>query len=278
MPHGRFAPSPTGPLHLGNLRTAIIAQQLAFTDERGSFLIRMEDLDTMTATKLHAYRQLADLAALGVNSVRPVLFQSERFDLYEPWLAKLVASGQVYECFCSRREIREAASAPHGDFLVYPGTCRDLSPKDADIRRKERPPALRLRSDTSARATGIVDDIVLVRNDGVPSYNLAVVVDDELQGVTQVVRGEDLVAITPSQQYLQRLLGFRELDYVHLPLMVGPDGERMAKRHGDVTLADCLRLGFSASDVRRALLNSLEVGTNGWGPSSSLAEWLRSLL
>jgi glutamyl-tRNA synthetase len=115
-----------------------------------------------------------------------------------------------------------------------------------------------LKVDEVTRATGIVDDIVLRRNDGVPAYNLAVVVDDELQGVTQVVRGIDLEPVTPSQQYLQRLLGFRTLDYVHVGLVVGADGERLAKRHGAVTLADWLAAGRSASDLRGALLRTLE--------------------
>ena len=132
--------------------------------------------------------------------------------------------------------------------------------------------------DDLTRTEGLVNDIVLVRNDGVPAYNLAVVVDDELQGITQVVRGADLESITPSQRYLQRLLRFRELDYVHLPLVLGPDGHRLAKRHGDVSLLDCHRLGFSSVDVRQALLRSIEVGSHGWGPSSNLGEWLKSLL
>lgn len=103
-------------------------------------------------------------------------------------------------------------------------------------------------------------------------------IDDELQGVTQIVRGEDLIHVTPSQNYLQKILGFRTPQYVHLPLMIGPDGARLSKRHGDVTLADCLKLGFSAKAVRDALLRSLEVGTNGWSESSSLSQWLKSLL
>jgi glutamyl-tRNA synthetase len=112
--------------------------------------------------------------------------------------------------------------------------------------------------DDEARASGLIDDVVLQRNDGVPAYNLAVVVDDELQGVTQVLRGIDLEPVTPSQQYLQRLLGFRTLDYVHVGLVVGPDGQRLAKRHGAVTLADWISAGRSASALRLALLRTLD--------------------
>lgn len=277
MTRGRFAPSPTGVLHLGNLRTAVAARHLAQQSGRG-FVIRMEDLDRSTSSVSFALRQLLDLAAMGVSSDLPVIHQSDRFDLYRAMLDLLVKRDLTYQCFCSRREIQLAASAPHAVAQRYPGTCRALSAVEVKRRTTERPAAIRLRADHGEADQSQVDDIVLVRNDGVPAYNLAVVVDDELQGVTQVVRGDDLAHVTPSQNYLQRLLGFRTPEYVHLPLMVGPDGERLSKRHGDVTLSDCLRLGFSALAVREALLRSLEVGTNGWDRSSSLSQWLKSLL
>lgn len=246
---GRFAPSPTGVLHLGNLRTAVAAQMFV-TD---GLIIRMEDLDRVTSSRELADGQLRDLAAIGIESCSPVVFQSDRFAIYEEHLDRLVGQGLTYECFCTRREIREAAAAPHGEFLVYPGTCRNMTTAERDRRRAERAPALRLLVDDGVRAAGLVDDIVLRRNDGVPAYNLAVVVDDELQGVTQVVRGIDLEPVTPSQQYLQGLLGFRPLEYVHIGLVLGPDGERLAKRHGAVTLADWKATGRSAHDLRAAL-------------------------
>jgi len=274
---GRFAPSPTGTLHLGNLRTAVFAEYSAHS--RGyQFLIRMEDLDRLTSRPDIADKQLLDLESLGVKSDRAVVFQSGRFDLYRQYVTLLEDSGLTFECFCSRREIQESVSAPHAASTHYPGTCRDLSESDRRQRSASRPAAIRLRTDRTQGENSHIDDIVLIRNDGVPAYNLAVVVDDELQGVTQVVRGEDLAHVTPSQNYLQRLLGFRTPEYVHLPLMFGPDGHRLSKRHGDVTLSDCLRLGFSATAVRSALLHSLELGTNGWDSSSSLAQWLKSLL
>jgi glutamyl-tRNA synthetase len=225
-------------------------------------IIRMEDLDHVTSSRELAERQLSDLAAIGVESCEEVVFQSDRFAMYEEHLGRLADRGLTYECFCTRREIREATAAPHGDFLLYPGTCRDLTEAERHerraARRPARRPALRLRVDEAIRARGEVDDIVLQRNDGVPAYNLAVVVDDELQGVTQVVRGIDLQPVTPSQQYLGSLLGFRPLEYVHVGLVVGSDGERLAKRHGAVTLADWVAAGGTASSLRSALEATLD--------------------
>lgn len=238
----------------------------------------MEDLDRVTSRRSIAEEQLRTLESVGVMSDEPVAYQSERFDIYKTYLAELRSRGLTYECFCTRKEIQQAASAPHGAVPKYPGTCRGLSESERMRRAHERPAAIRLRSPRAELGDDGPDDIVLVRNDGVPAYNLAVVIDDELQGVSQVVRGADLESVTPSQNRLRDLLGFRKMEHVHLPLMVGPDGQRLAKRHGDVTLEDCLRLGFTPVEVRSALLRSLEVGSNGWGSSSSLAEWLRSLL
>ena len=215
---------------------------------------------------------------MGVVSDAPVVFQSERFDVYREHVGVLAGRGLVYECFCSRKEIQQAVNAPHGHQIRYPGTCRDLSQAERIRRSRERPAAIRLKTAAPEMGSDPLDDIVLVRNDGVPAYNLAVVVDDELQGVTEVVRGEDLIHVTPTQRHLQTLLGFRQLEYRHVPLLRGPDGEKLSKRHGDVTLADCRRLGFAPRDVRAALSRSLEVGSHGWTPSSSLAKWLESLL
>jgi len=246
---GRFAPSPTGVLHLGNLRTAVAAQMFA-TD---GMVIRMEDLDRVTSSPELAEGQLRDLGAIGIKSAGPVAFQSDRFAIYAEYLSELGGRGLTYECFCTRREIREAAAAPHGEVLRYPGSCRNLSEAEKVERRRDRQPAVRLRVDEAVRALAEIDDIVLQRNDGVPAYNLAVVVDDELQGVTQVVRGIDLAPVTPSQQYLGSLLGFRPLDYIHVGLVVGPDGERLAKRHGAVTLADWVATARTAAALRKAL-------------------------
>jgi glutamyl-tRNA synthetase len=243
---GRFAPSPTGPLHVGNLRTALLAWLLARANDE-TFLVRMEDLDRVTSSVEHEQRQLAELAAIGLDWDGPVVRQSERFDRYHAAIEDLTARGLTYECYCTRKEIREAAQAPHGPDLAYPGTCRDLTAAQRAERRRERPAALRLRAPGEAITvedglagsyTAVPDDVVLRRNDGVPAYNLAVVVDDAAQGVSTVVRGDDLLSSTPRQVLLQQLLGLPTPSYVHVPLVVGADGERLAKRHGAVTLED----------------------------------------
>ena len=282
---GRFAPSPTGDLHLGNLRTGLLAWLLARSEDRG-FLVRMEDLDRVTSSADHERSQLADLAALGLDHDGLVVRQSERFALYDEVIADLTAAGSVYPCWCSRRdvaaEIEAAANAPHEStghddrvgsewigepVRAYPGTCRDLS--DAQRAEREatgRPPALRLRADDVVvevhdrlwgTRRGRVDDVVLRRGDGVPAYNLAVVVDDHLQGVTQVVRGDDLLSSTPRHVHLQRLLGFDTPQYVHVPLVLGADGERLAKRHGAITLSDVRDRGLGPATVLRLLARSL---------------------
>lgn len=269
---GRFAPSPTGELHVGNLRTALAAWASAIS-AGGSFLVRWEDLDQFTATRDHAVGQLRDLASLGMEpGVTPVL-QSERLALYNDAIASLVERGLTYECFCSRKDIREAVSAPHGSILLYPGTCRDLTESQREERRQIRPGALRLRADgitagfhdyLRGDVTGIVDDVVLRRNDGIPSYNIAVVVDDALQGITEVVRGDDLLDITPTQVHLQSLLGYSTPVYGHVPLVVGTDGERLAKRHGAVTLSELAGQGVTATQVRDVLWRSLGQSGTTW--------------
>jgi glutamyl-tRNA synthetase len=275
---GRFAPSPTGDLHLGNLRTALTAWLAARRTGRG-FIVRMEDLDRATSSSEHEARQLADLAALGIEWDGPVVRQSERFDLYRAAIARLRDEGLVYPCYCTRREIRaeieQAPQAPHVHLPdgAYPGTCRDLSDAERAAReRAGRRPALRLRTNGEVIAivdgiagpfAGAVDDVVLARGDGVPAYNLAVVVDDADQGVTQVVRGDDLLSSTPRQVHLQRLLGLPQPEYVHVPLVLGEDEQRLAKRHGAVTLAELAAAGWSTGEVLGVLAGSLGLGRRG---------------
>lgn len=265
---GRFAPSPTGPLHVGNLRTALVSA-LDARATGSEWLVRMEDLDRITSSPDHEATQLAALAALGMVPDGPVLRQSERFPLYRDAIASLQRDGLVYPCFCTRREIREAAQAPHGDLPegAYPGTCRTLTAaRRTELEREGRHPALRLRTDgqrlvvvdeVAGRFEGVVDDVVLQRNDGVPAYNLAVVVDDAAQGVERVVRGDDLLSSTPRQMLLQQLLGLATPSYAHVPLVLAPDGTRLAKRHGAVTLPELADRGLDAAALLALIATSL---------------------
>ncbi len=257
-PIGRFAPSPTGELHLGNLRTALIAW-LSARSRGGGFVVRMEDLDRVTSSRRHEAEQLRDLAAIGIDWDGEVVRQSDRFARYDAATEQLTDLGRTYECFCTRREIRDAISAPQqGAPLLadgaYPGTCRQLTAAQiASLRADGRRPAIRLRADDvvvrvidelHGEVDGVVDDVVLRRNDGVPAYNLAVVVDDAAQGVGEVVRGDDLLSSTPRQVLLQRLLGLPTPTYLHVPLVLGSDRVRLAKRHGAVTLGQLAERGI----------------------------------
>ena len=276
MSDGRFAPSPTGSLHVGNLRTALLAWLFARSQE-ARFLVRVEDLDAGRVPPEYEAEQLADLRALGLDWDGPVVRQSERIALYENALGELRAADLVYECWCTRAEIREAASAPHGDLPegAYPGTCLRLSAaRRAERAAAGRPPALRVRADAACvafddrlagRFEGVVDDFVVRRNDGAFAYNLAVVVDDAEQGVREVVRGADLLDSTPRQLWLGARLGLPAPRHAHVALMLGPDGQRLAKRHGAVTLADRAALGQSAADVRDELAASLALSARGEG-------------
>jgi glutamyl-tRNA synthetase len=260
---GRFAPSPTGTLHVGNLRTALLAWLFART-AGARFLVRMEDLDQGRVQAGAAERQLCDLQAIGLDWDGEVVYQSHRHHAYEAALERLIAADDVYECFCTRAEIRATASAPHGPLPegAYPGTCLRLT--EADRRRKRaggRPPALRVRANAASVSftdrvhgpqEGVVDDFVVRRNDGAPAYNLAVIVDDVWQRIGEVVRGDDLLETTPRQLFLAERLGLEPPAFAHVPLVLGPDGARLAKRHGAVTL-DELDAGAAVRWMARTL-------------------------
>ena len=272
---GRFAPSPTGPLHLGNLRTALLAWLFA-RSAGARFLVRVEDLDRSRVRPGVEEAQLADLRALGLDWDGSVVRQSDRMSLYEEAIVTLEAQDLLYPCYCTRAEIRAAASAPHGISADdhYPGTCRNLTGAErAEREAAGRPPALRVRAEgfrvafedrLLGRFEEETDDFVIRRNDGAPAYQLAVVVDDAAQGMGEVVRGADLVDSTPRQLLLARLLGLPEPRYAHVPLVLGPDGRRLAKRHGAVTLAE---RGEDPEGVRAWMALSLGLAEAGETPT-----------
>lgn len=275
MATGRFAPSPSGPLHLGNLRTALLAW--LFARSAGSaFLLRIEDLDRERSRVEHERRQLGDLRAIGIDWDGEPVRQSERTELYRDALRRLEDGGRVYPCWCTRAEIRAAAQAPHGPLPegAYPGTCRRLTAAQRAERERDagRPASLRLDAGAEAiafedrlhgRVEGAVDDFVLWRWDGTPAYNLAVVVDDGDQEIGEVVRGDDLLDSTPRQLLLYRLLGLAEPAHAHVPLVLGPDGARLAKRHGAVTLADRAALGEGPGQALAWMARSLGLAEPG---------------
>ena len=267
MSAGRFAPSPSADLHIGNLRTAVLAWLFARSSGR-RFLIRVDDLDDRTFPDI-GRRQLDDLAAIGLTWDEEPQWQSAHPDRYDAAIAILADRGLLYECYCSRKDIAQAPRAPHAPQGAYPGTCRALTDDERAERRAEtgRPPALRLRTDAitytvhdvlHGEYTGIVDDFVVRRGDGVPAYNLAVVVDDAAQDIDQVVRGDDLLPSSPRQAYLARMLGYPEPTYAHVALVLNEDGARLAKRDGAVTLAE-----IGVEDAVRQISSSL-----GWQASS----------
>jgi len=261
MASGRFAPSPSGKLHLGNLRTALLAWLFA-RSANSRFQVRIEDLDRDRSRPEHEQAQLGDLRAIGLDWDGPPVRQSDRTELYRLALHELDEAGLVYPCWCTRAEIQAAAQAPHGPLSdgAYPGICRDLSDTERKHRHREagRPPSLRL--DTHAAVVGFndrlhghiereVDDFVLWRWDDTPAYNLAVVIDDADQHIGEVVRGDDLLDSTPRQLLLCQLLNMPAPAHAHVPLVLGPDGARLAKRHGAVTLADRAAHGETPADV-----------------------------
>jgi glutamyl-queuosine tRNA(Asp) synthetase len=259
---GRFAPSPTGVLHLGNLRTAL-ASWLSARTAGERWIVRMEDVDGPRCHRDLGDAQLRDLAALGLESDGPVLWQSDRGADYRMALGALHAAGRLYPCVCSRKDLQKLASAPHeGDGLrPYPGRCRGRAWEGFEHALRFHLPEgavawtdrlLGPQLDDPARLTG---DPLLFRRDGCFAYHLAVVVDDGAQGITEVVRGADLRAVTATQIRLQEALGLPRPTYAHLGLVVAPDGGRLGKRAG--------ALGLEALATRGVVVPEL-LGWLGW--------------
>ena len=266
MARGRFAPSPSGRLHLGNLRTALIAWLFA-RSEGSDFYFRFEDLGPRQLE--HYDTQIADFLAIGLDYDGEVIRQLDRLDRYRDAVSDLVKREMVYECFCSRKEIREAASAPNHAFAghSYPGTCRTLTRAQRQAKVDSgRPPALRVRAEAASLTFDdvvagsqqfSVDDFVVQRNDGIPAYHLVVVVDDHAQGIELVVRADDLLPSTARHLYLYQLFGLEPPGHAHVPLVLAPDGERLAKRHGAVSLPDQVASGRTPAQVLAYLASTL---------------------
>ena len=257
MTVGRYAPSPSGRMHLGNLCCCLLAW-LSAKSRGGKVVLRIEDLDQARCPRKFAELLQQDLDWLGLSAdeggdkggPHGPYYQSERSGIYQQFYEILWKKGLVYPCFCSRSQLH-AADAPHRSDgqVVYAGTCRNLTPEQVAERSRRRPPAWRVKvpdetigftdghlgyyQENLARDCG---DFYLRRADGVFAYQLAVVVDDALMGVTQVVRGEDLLSSTPRQLWLYRTLGLPAPEFFHMPLLLAPDGRRLSKRDGDESL------------------------------------------
>ncbi len=267
MTAGRFAPSPSGRIHLGNILCCLLAW-LSTRQKGGKVILRIEDLDAARCPIRYAEQMIKDLRWLGLDwdegpetgGPDEPYFQSRRTALYQDALKRL--EGLVYPCFCTRAELH-AASAPHREDgqTVYAGTCRNLTAAQRAERAAKRSPALRLRvpdrefsfqdrhmgpyAENLERDCG---DFLLRRSDGMFAYQLAVVVDDAAMGVTEVVRGADLLSSTPRQLYLYQLLGLTPPEFFHFPLLLAPDGRRLSKRDADAGL-DSLRGQVSAEKL-----------------------------
>jgi glutamyl-Q tRNA(Asp) synthetase len=266
----RFAPSPTGRLHLGHAFSAAMGHAKA-RDTGGKFRLRIEDLDQTRCRSEFVNGIYEDLHWLGLPWDEPVLVQSQRTAAYDAALDQLKARGLAYACFCTRADIAQSLTAPHGDAATsYPRTCRGLP--DDPVRRATTPHCWRLDSSTAldlaglpswsdeggerfTAALGDIGDAILARKDAPASYHLSCVVDDAASGVTMVVRGADLRASTPIQRLLQQLLGLPEPTYFHHPLVTHEDGRRLAKRDLAPTLAAMRTAGVDGLALAKDLLS-----------------------
>ena len=259
---GRFAPTPSGRMHLGNVFSALMAWA-SVRSQNGSFILRVEDLDIRAHNPQYTSLLLDDLQWLGLTWDRGPFFQSKRTELYQDALLKLKQQVLLYPCFCSRADLH-AAQAPHASdgAYVYAGTCRNLSKPEREELSKHKIPATRIRvpnktyvfedkvyDQTSQNLSKLCGDFIVQRADEVFAYQLAVVVDDADMGVTEVVRGSDLLSSTPRQLYLQDVLGFSHPIYAHLPLLVAPDGRRLSKRNHDLDIGVLRSQGKTPEEI-----------------------------
>ncbi len=267
-PVGRFAPSPTGRMHLGNVFSALLSW-LSAKSRGGSWLLRIEDIDTGRSRRDYALQLMDDLQWLGLAWDGEPLWQSQRSHVYEHYFSLLQQQGCIYPCYCTRADLL-AAQAPHESDgrVVYPGTCRPrtlaipgAAVPGASASVPSRPAAMRLMvpdevvaftdghyGQQQVNLARQVGDFIVRRKDGGWAYQLAVVVDDALSGVTEVVRGRDLLLSSPQQMYVARLLGFPPQHFIHFPLLVNSDGQRLSKRDRSLDMA-CLREQYTARDI-----------------------------
>ncbi|MGG6311246.1 tRNA glutamyl-Q(34) synthetase GluQRS [Paenibacillus macerans] len=271
MKRGRFAPTPSGDMHLGNAKIALLSW-LQMRAAAGVFVLRIEDIDIQRSKPEITERIIADLRWLGLDwdegpgasDATGPYWQSRRTELYDAALAKLAADGRLYPCFCSRAELLAVAGAPHGlssEGAPYPGTCRSISPAEWELKAQRKSPSLRfalgsdaIRFDDKIAGPqvfppGSGGDFVVRRADGLYSYQLAVAVDDAAMGITDVLRGDDLLDSTPRQLHLYAALGLTPPAFAHAPLILGEDGRRLAKRHGDLGISALRAAGTKPETV-----------------------------
>ena len=259
---GRFAPTPSGRMHLGNVFSALMAWA-SVRSQNGSLILRVEDLDIRAHNPQYTSLLLDDLQWLGLTWDKGPYYQSKRTELYQEALSDLRQQGLLYPCFCSRADLH-AAQAPHASdgTYVYARTCRNLSKSEREELAKHKIPATRIRvpnktyafedkvyGQTSQNLFKLCGDFIVQRADEIFAYQLAVVVDDADMGVTEVVRGSDLLSSTPRQLYLQDVLGLSHLTYAHLPLLVAPDGRRLSKRNHDLDLGVLRSQGKTPEEI-----------------------------
>ena len=268
---GRYAPSPTGRLHLGNLRTALLAWLHARLN-KGEWLLRFDDLDTPRLVSGSAEQIMSDLQSLGLHWDGEPYYQSHHLKDYQTALDSLTQRQLSYECYCSRKYIQQAVSAPHGKTAVYPGTCRQLTVQERTVRAKQKDPAIRLcvKAVDIAFNDGVAGkqheslteecgDFVIKRADGLFAYQLSVVIDDINQGVTDVVRGADLLDSSARQIYLFELFGAESPQFWHMPLLMDDEGKRLAKRDGSDSLEQWQDAGKSPEQLIAQFANELSL-------------------
>lgn len=265
---GRFAPTPSGRLHLGNMLCAMLAY-LSVRSQGGRFLLRIEDIDIPRCPERLTRQAISDLEWLGFTWDEEPLIQSQRSEIYQRHLDMLTEKGLTYPCFCTRAQLHASVAPNLGDTqFIYAGTCANLTAEEAELRARDRSPAIRLRvpdrdvaftdghcgpwQENLARDCG---DFILRRSDGLWGYQLAVVVDDALSGVNEVVRGRDILSATPRQIYLLEQLGYPIPRYAHIPLLVDSQGRRLAKRDRDLDLT-ALSQRFTPEEILGMLASS----------------------